>query len=262
VLVDKTPAKLENVVADSDAAWKTWGERDPYFGVLTDDKFRADAIDSHVDEFFQSGEEYIADRLARAEAYFGPVPRRRALDFGCGVGRLAIPLASRFEEVVGLDISTAMLAESTRNAQARGIANAAFVLSDDTLSSAPGPYDFVHTYIVLQHIPVSRGLFLIDRLLDMVAPGGVASLHMTVDRNNSPLQAMQYWAVHNLYGVQGLFNLIKGRAWSEPGMQMNAYPLSKVLAHFARRGFGDVIINTEMHGRIMGAHVLARRNLD
>ena len=37
------------------------------------------------------------------------VSRGRALDFGCGAGRLTRALAARFESVVGVDVADAML---------------------------------------------------------------------------------------------------------------------------------------------------------
>jgi 2-polyprenyl-3-methyl-5-hydroxy-6-metoxy-1,4-benzoquinol methylase len=44
--------------------------------------------------------------LQRIETTLGPVARGRALDFGCGVGRLALPLVrdAGFARVVGVDI--------------------------------------------------------------------------------------------------------------------------------------------------------------
>lgn len=36
-------------------------------------------------------------------------PRKHALDFGCGVGRLTQALAAHFDEVTGVDISPSMI---------------------------------------------------------------------------------------------------------------------------------------------------------
>ncbi|HYG41294.1 MAG TPA: class I SAM-dependent methyltransferase [Bordetella sp.] len=48
---------------------------------------------------------------------------RTLLDVGCGPGTLALPLASRLQQVVGLDYSPRMLDALARNAQAQGLAN-------------------------------------------------------------------------------------------------------------------------------------------
>ena len=46
-----------------------------------------------------------------------------ALDFGCGVGRLVLPLARRYRTVVGIDISDAYIAEAVRNRDKHGLTN-------------------------------------------------------------------------------------------------------------------------------------------
>ena len=51
----------------------------------------------------------------------------RLLDLGCGTGQLILPLASYFQEVVGLDPEPEMLAESKRIAAEKDITNAAWI---------------------------------------------------------------------------------------------------------------------------------------
>ena len=87
---------------DTDRDWRIWGETDPFYGVVSAPQFRREQVD--LDAFFQTGDAYIQERLGRLERQLGMLPRRRALDFGCGVGRVALPLAGLFDEVVGLDV--------------------------------------------------------------------------------------------------------------------------------------------------------------
>jgi len=47
----------------------------------------------------------------------------RLLDLGCGTGELAIPLASHFEDVIGLDPSADMLAEAKNKASKKNVSN-------------------------------------------------------------------------------------------------------------------------------------------
>src|SRR5688500_636371 len=90
---------------DTDKEWEKFGKDDPYFGVLSDVSFRKGNLNPEAFErFFASGEEYVSDLLVRAVRFAGEGFRpRSALDFGCGVGRLVIPLASRCARVVGVD---------------------------------------------------------------------------------------------------------------------------------------------------------------
>lgn len=243
----------------SDEAWRRWGEIEPYYGVFAADRFRRSAFADHCDEFWGSGEAQVDERLAVAERHFGPLARRRALDFGCGVGRLTLPLARRFEEAVGLDIAPAMLAEARRNAEAAGLANARWLLSDDALGAVEGRFDLVMSCIVLQHIPVRRGLGIVRRLLDRVAPGGAAALHVCIDRGDSPAQALRYAAQRHVPGVQRYLNRRAGRPADEPLMQMNAYPLNIILAQAQTLGFGPSLVQPVAHGRFLTAQLLMQR---
>ncbi len=68
----------------------------------------------------------LADRLADALA----LDRRgRLLDIGCGPGVIALLLADRFDEVIGLDPDRGMLEEAARSAEASEIGNARWVLA-------------------------------------------------------------------------------------------------------------------------------------
>ena len=66
----------------------------------------------------------------------------KLLDVGCGPGILTVRLAHLFEEAVGLDPDSAMLAEGRRVAEERGITNIRWVqaLAEDLPGAAPGPY--------------------------------------------------------------------------------------------------------------------------
>ena len=66
----------------------------------------------------------LADRLAAALPLDG---HGRLLDVGCGPGVLALALAPRVDEAVGVDPDEGMLAEAARRAAAAGIANVRWV---------------------------------------------------------------------------------------------------------------------------------------
>jgi len=247
-------------MADTDREWQVWSEVDPYYGVLSDDRFRSQTLEDHRDAFFELGRLSIEERLATAERTFGSLRRGRALDFGCGVGRLSLPLAAAFEEVLGLDVAPQMLAEAERNAAMHGIGNLRLARSDDGLIAAEGQFDFIVSLLVFQHIPVKRGLRILSRLLDCVAPGGVAALHLCIDRGDTPAARMRYWAQRHVPTVNGIFNRMQGRLWSEPLMQMNAYPLGHVLDLAKQAGFGPCLVKPAAHGRFMTVQLLMQRH--
>jgi len=244
-------------MANSDSNWRLWGERDPYYAVLTDPRFRDGSIEHNRRTFFETGEVFIRHWLAQIEMHFGALPRGRALDFGCGVGRLTLPLTDHFESVVGLDISPAMLEEARRNSVGRRIN---YLLSDDALSRAEGQFDFVNSFIVLQHIPVKRGLKVLNRLLESVAPGGGCLIQFSIRRRHGWRHELLYRLRHRVPGGQALMNLLRGKAVDAPAMQMNEYSLDVVLRRFHECGFAKMLVRFEDHGETDTAMILARRS--
>ena len=240
----------------TDAAWKKWGAHDPYYGVLSHDRFRREHIAEHRAEFFESGAGAVGDALARQQR-FGPLRRGRALDHGCGVGRLSLPLACQFAEVIGLDVAPAMLAEAEANAADRQLTNLHFAAADDQLSKATGLFDFVISLMVLQHLPVRRGLVIFDRLIDRVAPGGGFHIHVSVRTDRGPLRWL-YWASANIPGVKIWQNVCAGRAWNMPAMQMNHYPLDDILNRLSKRGITDLALVSEPHARFVTIGLIGR----
>lgn len=245
----------------TDADWEHLARTDAYWSVITDDQFRQKNLDADARaRFFASGEEAI-DALFRTirthvDPQFAP---RRALDFGCGVGRVLLPLAGRCREVVGVDVSETMLAEAESNCREFGIGNAALVKSDDALSAVRGPFDLVHSVIVLQHIPPSRGVGIFRRLVDLIGPGGVGALHVTYAVPEPPPAPppSSRWRVIGWALLSPLRR--SAAAASEPEMQMNAYPIDTLLGviHAA----GARWLHAELSGADghLGVHFYFRR---
>lgn len=224
---------------NTDKAWKKWGKMDPYFAVLASGPFAGGGSEEAREVFFRSGRGFIKDLFARYQGAFGQVPTGRALDHGCGVGRLTLPLATRFDQVVAVDVSPDMLAEARANAAACGLSNVRFDIADDTLEAAEGEFDFVNSHMVLQHVPVRRGLPILLALVDKVRPGGGFHIHVSLRTESWPWRLL-YWSSANVPGVKVWQNICAGRSWNAPAMQMNHYPLGCIVAQLARRGITEL----------------------
>ncbi|MEO6361126.1 MAG: methyltransferase domain-containing protein [Sphingomicrobium sp.] len=244
---------------NTDKAWEQWGRENPYFGVLAHEKFSADQIARNQDEFFATGRAFIPDLLERYETLFGALKRDRAMDHGCGVGRLTLPLAQEFAEVVALDVAPSMLLEAQANARTRGTENAQFALADDDLTHAPGAFDFVNSHIVLQHIPVRRGLRILSRLIDKVRPGGGFHVHVSFRTENLGWRLL-YWSSANIPGVKVWQNICAGRRWNAPAMQMNDYPLNHIVALLTSCGVKEFFVTTEPHARFITCSLLGKKS--
>jgi SAM-dependent methyltransferase len=262
----------------TDLHWERWGARDPYFGVLTDPKFRtADITAEAKEEFFMTGRVHVDHVLnvcrAHLDSTFAP---QRVLDFGCGVGRLVIPFAATAPDVVGMDISPSMLAEARRNCDERGAREARLVESDDLLSAAEGEFDLVHTCIVLQHIEVPRGRVLFQRLVDKVRPGGIGAMHVTfgwdvyagnygqppapvAPATPGPLAQIKA-GIKGLVGMSDVASLALLTPPSEdPEMQMNFYNLSELLFILQQARCGHLYTELTDHGGALGAFMFFRK---
>ena len=242
----------------TDEAWEKFGRQAPYFGVLADERFAADRIHENRDEFFATGRGFVAQLIERYERHFGELPRGRALDHGCGVGRLTFPLAAEFGSVVGIDISPSMLAEAGANAREFRIANIEFALADDRLSNADGGFDFVNSYITLQHIPVRRGLAILSRLIDKVKLGGGFHVHLSIRTDRKRSRAL-WWASHHIPGVKIWQNVMAGRPWNAPAMQMNNYPLAAVITQMAAQEVSEFLVTTERHDKFLTLSLVGKK---
>jgi SAM-dependent methyltransferase len=245
---------------NSDGSWEEWGKQNPYYAVLSDDKFRRGNLNNELKvEFFDSGRVHIEKVLATVVKHFGTMTSQKsALDFGCGVGRLVIPLAQIFTHVVGVDISPAMLRIAEQNCLEYGISNVDFVRSDDELTRVTGKFDFIHSFIVLQHISVRRGEKIIGRLLDRLNPEGVLAIHFPLKCKSSAIRRFIDFLRKNCMPLLVLANIGQRKRWDEPFMQMNSYDLNAILALLSKHGIKDVVLEAiDSHG-YLSAYVFAK----
>jgi 2-polyprenyl-3-methyl-5-hydroxy-6-metoxy-1,4-benzoquinol methylase len=225
--------------------WERYGAVDPYFGVLSLPAFRDAGLDEKQRErFFDTGRQHVAELAAKLAADTGSsLGGRRALDYGCGVGRVTLPLAEHCEWVYGVDVSPSMLREADRNARSMGVSNVEWVRAE-RLAELSGRYDLVQSVLVFQHIPVREGERIFATLLRGLSPGGVGAIHVTL-RAADRLTGLFHWTMKTVPLAHNIFNVARGRAWSYPHMQMNSYSLERLGRLLADAGI------TQWHVRFM-----------
>ena len=245
----------------TDAAWEAWGQRDPYFGVITNPKFRIAGIDEHKKrEFFESGESDVRRVLATIQRFIDPgFAPRMVLDFGCGVGRVLIPFARIAEQVVGLDVSPSMLKEAQRNCDAGQLRNVRLLESDDELTALTSAFDLIHSCIVFQHIPVQRGRAIFSKLLHHLRPGGVGAIQLTYAKTR----------LASTYGVsppalapialsdEGLTPVAATGA--DPEIQMNSYNMNEILFLMQQHGIVRFQVEFTDHGGELGVFLFFQK---
>ena len=223
---------------DPSAQWERFGREDPYYGVWVDEDFRGRELDAEQRaRFFASGEEHVAATLASLRELTGMTGEPQAvLDYGCGVGRVLIPLARHASRAVGVDVSPSMLAEARRNLDEAGHEGVE-LLAPDGLDRLAPEFDLVHSAIVLQHIPVREGERIVGALAGLLRPGGAGAIQLPIAARPS-MRAFN--ALMKVPLASNVLNVVRGRHWSYPHMQMNVYDLSRLVVLLHGRGIETV----------------------
>ena len=151
--------------------WETLARDDPMWAVLTWPKKRGRW---EPDEFFATGADEIRCVMNRIRRLQMDVPRRTALDFGCGVGRVTQALAFHFERVWGLDISPTMVIEAERHNRFGRSCKYSVNCESDLRCFKSGSFDFVYSCITLQHLGGKLALSYIREFIRLLSPHGLA----------------------------------------------------------------------------------------
>ena len=130
------------------------------------------------EEFFPTGQADVSRLFERLSASgLEPVPGR-ALDFGCGLGRITQALAGRFDEVDGVDIAASMIEGATRlnhhGARCRYHLNRA----PDLRLFPDRTFDLVHSVMTLQHMVPRLALEYVGEFVRVIKVGGVLAFQI------------------------------------------------------------------------------------
>ena len=172
--------------------WEAFGESDAFFGVLSDPTKYGSRWDP--DEFFASGRAHVEKLFRTLSDACIPLQTGTCLDFGCGPGRLTVPLSASFERTVGVDVARPMIEAARRFKPAA--ASCEFVVNrhPDLRQFRAGTFDVVHSCLVLQHIPPDVSLCYIAEFFRVAKRGGLVVFQLPAVRYTED----QISAVHAL----------------------------------------------------------------
>lgn len=153
-------------------AWNEAGKTDPFWAVLSDPQKKGNRW--QIDEFFQTGIAEIDMLMRDLDALHLKLARGRALDFGCGPGRLSQALARYFDRVDGVDISPSMI-ELARTSNAQGDRVQYQVNDRDDLQLFESQaFDLVYSSLTLQHVKPPLMRRYLREFVRVLKPKGVA----------------------------------------------------------------------------------------
>jgi SAM-dependent methyltransferase len=240
----------------ADRSWQRISEIDPYWGVVSSNEFHTHTMtDEARQEFFAKGTQHLAGVLKIIRALRPGFRPRQALDFGCGVGRVTMPMARECDHVLAVDISAGMLREARRNAEAAGVsANISFA------HQIAGSFDFVHSEHVFQHIDEPIGLLRVGEMANALVAGGAGVLHFHYWRGASAIRHLVHWLRPRVPLVNSAINVLQGRAWNFPLIRMEAYSLNKVLRVLNDAGVSAVYAIPEDRGVVQNVKLYIFKN--
>lgn len=201
-------------------AWTHLGEVRPFHSVLSSERFLPKNIGKSEAEFWISGEREAAviETLLAAQGV-RDLGSKTAVEYGCGLGRITLPLGQRFASVHGYDISPTHLDGARARAQRLGTTNVEFHLRADNFFTDLEKCDFFYSNIVFQHNPPPIILQLIRLALKSLKPGGLAAFQCQVYRKDYSFSLPDYLAES-----------------PNSDMEMHAIPQAEVLAMIASSG--------------------------
>ncbi|MGH9661726.1 MAG: class I SAM-dependent methyltransferase, partial [Bryobacteraceae bacterium] len=151
------------------AEWNERAREDAYYFVSFGRRHQSD------EEFFATADDVVRD-LETAIARIGPGDRRvrRALEIGCGPGRLMLPMSWNFGEMHGVDVSEEMIRLAMGHLHDIPSAFPRLTGGVDLAVYPDGFFDFVFSYAVFQHIP-DRNVVLgyLAEAARVMRPGGI-----------------------------------------------------------------------------------------
>lgn len=216
-------SQIREILERSETYWRSIGESEPYWSVLTADIFKMDNIEpATIESFYQSGTFELSEAVRALERngvnYSGAWT---VLDLGCGLGRMCENFLSIFSGYIGVDISRSHLKIAKARAQQKGAGNRATFFQLLDYVSSPRQFDFFFSVIALQHNSPPMMCWLLDKFLSSVKKGGVALFQIPCHLYDYTFNTIEY-----LRSPTSLTD-----------MEMHALPQSHVISVLSRNGF-------------------------
>jgi SAM-dependent methyltransferase len=194
--------------------FEEFGRDDPLYAVLLRKGLRHNKWDPA--EFFHTGKLEVRRVLKYVDALRLPLARRRALDFGCGVGRLSQALADEFDQVVGVDIAESMIEQACEYNRHGDRVRYLLNTTDRLLTLDDESFDFVYSNLTLQHIPPEPAGAYIREFFPVLRRGAVAVFHVPNGRPYKAGSLRGWWYWIERCHLQPAWKVVRGRSPVEP----------------------------------------------
>jgi len=162
---------VSDVLRESQALWDRYAGENPLWAILADPAKKDRKW--NVERFLQTGIHEISSLLYELRSRQVVPKSELALDFGCGVGRLTQALAAHFKQVVGLDLSPAMIDYARSLNQFPERVTYLTSRGPDFSPIQGSRFDFIVTRLTLQHIVPDLSVQYVSALCRLLGAGGI-----------------------------------------------------------------------------------------
>jgi SAM-dependent methyltransferase len=216
--------------------WNQAGQEDPFWAVLGAPDKKGNRW--QIEEFFKTGVEEIRSLMEYVDSLHMPIRGSRALDFGCGPGRLTQPLGEYFESVDGVDISPSMIALANQSNRNPDRCHFHVNGTNDLRLFEDRTFDFIYTTMTLQHIKPRHAKVYLAELIRVLAAGGLMVFQL-------PTRPATLSGRLKATLPEPLLNLVRLlRYGNHPGFAMYGMP-PEAVAELCQRNGATVIDVTE-----------------
>lgn len=192
--------------------WNSIAEIDTLWGILTTCRGKYSK-----QEFFQTGNVEVRSLMESIRSLGISVKLTSALDFGCGIGRLAQAMAEYFDHCYGVDISTKMIDIANRCNEYSEKCTYLVNFSDSLTVFSNNFFDLIYSPLTLQHMTTAYIKRYISEFIRILRPGGILAF-----------QLISYLPVfYRLQPRRRLYSLLKKLGLSEQFLscKLGLYPI-------------------------------------
>jgi SAM-dependent methyltransferase len=152
--------------------WQAFGEQDSLWAILTAPDKRGGGW--QLSEFLATEPTDVAGVLGALAQREIAIGQGRALDFGCGVGRLTRVLAEHFDRCDGVDVAASMIKRASSLNRHPDRVRFHDNQSPDLRPFEDGSFTFVLSLFVLQHMEPELMRGYLREFIRVLHPEGVA----------------------------------------------------------------------------------------
>jgi SAM-dependent methyltransferase len=232
-------------IKDLQKNWNEFGRTDPLWAILTAPDKRGGKW--QVSDFFDTGKTEIDSLLEELNSLGLDIRQERALDFGCGVGRLTQALAEHFDHVTGVDIAPSMIEQAKQ--YNRFDDRCTYVLNerDDLAYFSDESFDLIYSNYTLQHMQPRYAERYLAEFVRLLTPSGVLvfqlpSRHVPLRTFRQVVKSMIPPLALNLY-----FKVRRGDDGKQPVMETYVIPKDRVIQVLEAQGATVVHVYRDPH---------------